>query len=52
MGQRAFRHKTAKVSYQIVFRLIVLIHQLVAIDFLLDWRFSRDLLYFLQNYGA
>ena len=52
LGQRSFRHKTSKTSYQIVFWLIVLFHQLVAIDFLLDWRFSRDAWFFLQNYGA
>ncbi|HTO02481.1 MAG TPA: DUF1294 domain-containing protein [Opitutus sp.] len=52
LGQRSFRHKTSKVSYQLVFWSIVLIHQLVALDCLLDWRFSRDALYFLQNYGA
>lgn len=52
LGQRSFRHKTSKISYQLVFWSIVLIHQLVALDCLLDWRFSRDAWYFLQNYGA
>ena len=52
LGQRSFRHKTSKVSYQLVFLLIVLIHQLVALDCLLDWRFSRDAWFFLRNYGA
>ena len=52
LGQRSFRHKTSKVSYQLVFWLIVLIHQLVALDCLLDWRFSRDAWFFLRHYGV
>jgi uncharacterized membrane protein YsdA (DUF1294 family) len=43
LGQRAFRHKTAKISYQIVFWAIVLIYQLVAIDALTGWRFTSHL---------
>ena len=41
LAQRKFRHKTAKASFQIIFWGIVLIHQLAAIDYLLDWRFAK-----------
>src|SRR5688572_15533796 len=32
LGQRAFRHKTSKVSFRIVFWFIVLMHQFLAVD--------------------
>jgi uncharacterized membrane protein YsdA (DUF1294 family) len=44
LAQRMFRHKTAKESYQVVFWLIVLLYQLVALDSLLGWRFTKALL--------
>lgn len=34
IAQRVFRHKSAKGSYLLVFRTIVVIHQLVAADFI------------------
>jgi uncharacterized membrane protein YsdA (DUF1294 family) len=37
LGQRWFRHKTSKVSYQIAFWLIVLLHQWLALDSLHHW---------------
>jgi uncharacterized membrane protein YsdA (DUF1294 family) len=37
LAQRVVRHKNAKVRYQVWFWLIVLAHQLVALDYLLDW---------------
>ena len=37
--QQWLRHKTVKKSYRIVYWLIVLLYQLVALDYLLDWRF-------------
>ena len=37
LAQRVFRHKTSKISYQIVFWLFVLLYQAVAIDCLLGW---------------
>jgi uncharacterized membrane protein YsdA (DUF1294 family) len=42
-AQRRLRHKSSKVSFLVVFWLIVAVHQLLAIDFLLDWRISRTL---------
>lgn len=41
LAQRHLRHKIRKVSYQIVFWLIVVAHQFVAIDYLRDWSISR-----------
>jgi uncharacterized membrane protein YsdA (DUF1294 family) len=50
LAQRMYRHKTAKISYQLVFWLIVAIYEFAAIDFLLDWRFTRDFLFFVQTH--
>lgn len=36
-AQRFHRHKTSKLSYQITFWLIVLLYQIVAIEYLRDW---------------
>lgn len=36
-AQRRFRHKTAKPGYQVMFWLIVSLHQLVALDYLREW---------------
>jgi uncharacterized membrane protein YsdA (DUF1294 family) len=41
LAQRRFRHKTRKVSFQLVFAVIVLLHQLAAADVLLDQALSR-----------
>jgi uncharacterized membrane protein YsdA (DUF1294 family) len=42
LAQRAFRHKTAKLSFQFVFWIVVLVHQAAAIDSLLEWRFTKE----------
>jgi uncharacterized membrane protein YsdA (DUF1294 family) len=44
LAQRTFRHKTSKVSFQLVFWLVVLLHQFAAVDSLLDWRLTKDAL--------
>lgn len=41
IAQWQHRHKTAKASYQAVFWLVVLVHQLVAIDYIAQGRWSR-----------
>ncbi|MEO7932271.1 MAG: DUF1294 domain-containing protein [Chthoniobacterales bacterium] len=41
LGQQFSRHKTAKVSFQSVFWLTVLVYEFAAIDFLLHWKISR-----------
>lgn len=37
LAQRQYRHKTAKASFQRVFRGTLLLHEAVALDFLLGW---------------
>jgi uncharacterized membrane protein YsdA (DUF1294 family) len=49
LAQRQLRHKTAKVSYQIVFWLIVLVHQFVAVDFLLGWKLTKGLVQLFKS---
>lgn len=49
LAQRTFRHKTSKVSYQAVFWLIVLLYQLVALDSLLGWKFTKEVLQFIKH---
>jgi uncharacterized membrane protein YsdA (DUF1294 family) len=44
LAQRAFRHKISKVSYQVVFWMIVLVHQIVAADSLDGWRITKYVL--------
>lgn len=41
IAQRYIRHKSAKPSFQITFWLIVLLHQFIALDYLLDWQLSH-----------
>jgi len=41
LAQRIFRHKTAKAGYQIVFWLIVVGYECVAIDYLLGWKLAH-----------
>jgi uncharacterized membrane protein YsdA (DUF1294 family) len=41
LAQRRLRHKCSKLSYQIVFWLIVSVHVYAATDFQLNWRFAR-----------
>jgi uncharacterized membrane protein YsdA (DUF1294 family) len=40
LAQRRFRHKIAKRSYQITFWLIVCVYQIVAFDYLNNWKFG------------
>jgi uncharacterized membrane protein YsdA (DUF1294 family) len=44
VAQRRLRHKCAKRGYQFVFWSIVILHQLVALDLLLDWKMLKSLL--------
>jgi uncharacterized membrane protein YsdA (DUF1294 family) len=46
LAQRRLRHKSSKRSYQVVFWLIVLGYQLVAVDSLRDGQLIRMLLSF------
>ncbi len=49
IAQRRLRHKSAKVSFQLVFWLIVALHQFIAIDYLLDWQISHTALHALRS---
>jgi uncharacterized membrane protein YsdA (DUF1294 family) len=49
LAQRRFRHKISKASYQCMFWLIVLLHQLVALDSLRGWAISKELLRMAQS---
>jgi len=44
LAQRWIRHKSAKVMYQVVFWLIVLVYETVALDWLLGWPITRAVL--------
>ena len=52
LGQRAFRHKTSKASFQFVFWCVVLLHQFAAVDSLLDWRLTRDAIRAIKSGSA
>lgn len=43
LAQRFLRHKTSKTSYRVTFWAIVAIHQLLALDYLLDWWIVRKM---------
>lgn len=49
LAQRAYRHKTAKLSFQFVFWGIVLLHEYLAADSLLDWRLTNDAFQLLRQ---
>ena len=52
LAQRTFRHKISKVSYQVVFWIIVLLYQIVALDSLLGWRLTKDILHLTKAHTA
>jgi len=43
LAQRLFRHKTVKLSYRLVFWLIVAANEYAAIDYLLGWKGATGL---------
>lgn len=49
LAQRMFRHKTSKASYQVVFWSIVALYQFVALDFLVDWRFTKNIVHLIKH---
>lgn len=50
LAQRRYRHKTSKPSFQIVFWLILLLHQFVALDYLLHWAFLGGTLHVIRTH--
>ncbi|MEO6052997.1 MAG: DUF1294 domain-containing protein [Chthoniobacterales bacterium] len=49
IAQRTFRHKISKTRYQVVFWIIVMLNEMIAIDFLCDWHFSKEAIKLLQR---
>jgi uncharacterized membrane protein YsdA (DUF1294 family) len=49
LAQRTLRHKVSKRSYQLVFWTIVGVHQYVALDYLLGWKFARTALHLVGH---
>jgi uncharacterized membrane protein YsdA (DUF1294 family) len=43
VAQHRLRHKTAKAGFQIIFWLIVALHQFAAVDYLRGWSTLREL---------
>lgn len=48
IAQHQVRHKVSKVSYQIVFWMIVLLHQFLAVDSLNGWTWTRQGIAFVK----
>lgn len=52
IAQRFLRHKTSKVSFQVVFWMIVLLHQLLALESLLSFRITKTVLKMASEAGS
>ncbi|MGC4075306.1 MAG: DUF1294 domain-containing protein [Nibricoccus sp.] len=52
IAQRRLLHKCSKVSFLIVFWLIVAVHQFVAVDYLLSWQLTGKALQVVQPKSA
>ena len=44
IAQRNFRHKASKVSYQILFWAIILLHEALCLDYLRGWKFAIQIM--------
>ena len=51
-AQRIFRHKISKRKYQMVFWLIVLLHQYLSIDYISGWRCTEGIFELFQALPA
>jgi uncharacterized membrane protein YsdA (DUF1294 family) len=49
LAQRALRHKSSKVSYQVDFWFIVAAHEFAAFDFLQNWKFFHKAISLLHG---
>lgn len=49
VAQRRLRHKVSKLSYQVVFWLIVAFHQFVAVDYMLEWKMTHSVRTFIET---
>jgi len=52
VAQCRLRHKRAKVRYQIIFWLIVALHQFVAVDYIRGWPVLRHVMAYVLNVPA
>ena len=50
LAQRRYRHKSSKFTFQAVFWLVVLLHQFVALDYLLHWAFLGGVLHVIRTH--
>ena len=51
LAQRRYRHKTAKVSFQLTFWAIVVFHHLIAADSILGWKVASRLIGAIKRTG-
>ena len=51
-GQQWFRHKTAKLSFRLVFWLTIGLHEYFALDYLIGWKLTRRALHFVGSWFA
>ena len=49
LAQQILRHKTSKLGYQTVFWTIILLYQYVALDFVLEWKLSKQALIWIKG---
>jgi uncharacterized membrane protein YsdA (DUF1294 family) len=52
LAQRKFRHKISKTSYQFAFWAVVLLHEFVAIDSLVDWKLTKHMVHVVRPQTA
>ncbi len=50
IAQRHLRHKCSKVNYQIVFWLIIAVHQSVAVDYLRNWSVALRVMHAFKQF--
>jgi uncharacterized membrane protein YsdA (DUF1294 family) len=49
VAQRVIRHKISKTKYQWNFWAIVLVHQYVGLDFLVNWNLTRSVMRWIEG---
>ncbi|WP_269538880.1 DUF1294 domain-containing protein [Cerasicoccus fimbriatus] len=51
-AQRTFRHKTQKTSFQVTFWAIAILHNLIALEYLLNWRFTNAFIQLIKTHAG
>src|SRR5450432_2126626 len=49
LAQSIVHHKNSKLSYQVIFWMIVALHEFASFDFIQDWHYTRTALLFFQQ---